>query len=51
MYHINQEILDEISELTVADLDEWGTRLLNILEEQEAASKEEEKDRISFFTA
>lgn len=51
MYHINQDILDELSNIDVADLDEWGTRLLNILEEQEAASKEEEKDRISFSTA
>ena len=49
MYHINQDILDELSNIEDADLDEWGTRLLNILEEQEAASEEE--DRIKFFTA
>lgn len=41
MYHINQELLDEISELTVEDLDEWGTRLLNILEEQESSKEED----------
>ena len=49
MYHINQELLDELSNIEVADLDEWGTRLLNILEEQEAASEDE--DITSYPTA
>ena len=48
MYHINQSILDEAINLATADLDEWGTRLLSILEEQEY-SKEKEEDLTSYI--
>ena len=46
MYHINQKFLDEIDSINVGDLDEWGTRLLNIIEEQEVepANQEEEQE-------
>jgi len=39
MYHIDQTILDEVSNIKVEELDEWGMRLLEIMEE-EAYNKE-----------
>ena len=39
MYYINQAILDEVSKIKVEELDEWGMRLLEIMEE-EAYNKE-----------
>ena len=46
MYHINQKFLDEIASIDVGDLEEWGARLLNIIEEQETndSARQEEQE-------
>ena len=46
MYHINQKFIDEVANIDVGDLEEWGARLLNIIEEQEVepANQEEEQE-------
>lgn len=35
MYHINQNFVDEMANLDISDLDEWGSRILNAIEEQD----------------
>ena len=48
MYHINQKFLDEVANIDVGDMDAWGARLLNIIEEHEttndSARQEEEQE-------
>lgn len=44
MYHINQNFIDEMANLDINDLDEWGSRILNAIEEQETKPTRHNKE-------